>query len=68
MDRASIIGIVSGFALLIWAMANGGSLAIFWDFSSVLITIGGTLTATLISHHGATFPGSNDDSQERIYI
>ncbi len=55
MDRASIIGIVSGFALLIWAMANGGSLAMFWDFESVLITIGGTLTATLISYHLTTF-------------
>lgn len=55
MDRASVVGIVSGFILLIWGMMNGGNLTIFWDFSSVLITIGGTLTATLISHRLSTF-------------
>lgn len=55
MDRASVVGIVSGFILLIWGMMNGGSLTIFWDFSSVLITIGGTLTATLISYRLSTF-------------
>ncbi len=55
MDRASVIGIVSGFVLLVWAMLNGGSLAVFWDVSSVLITIGGTLTATLISYSLGTF-------------
>ncbi|HHT84514.1 MAG: motility protein A [Bacillota bacterium] len=55
MDRASVVGIVSGFILLIWGMMNGGNLTIFWDFSSVLITIGGTLTATLISYRLSTF-------------
>ena len=49
MDRASVLGIVSGFILLLWGMSNGGDLRMFWDFASVLITVGGTLTATLIS-------------------
>ena len=26
MDRASVVGIVSGFILLIWGMMNGGNL------------------------------------------
>ncbi|HHX10832.1 MAG TPA: motility protein A [Firmicutes bacterium] len=55
MDRASVVGIVSGFILLLWGMADGGELRIFWDFASVLITIGGTLTATLISYRLGTF-------------
>lgn len=55
MDRASVLGIVSGFILLVWGIASGGNLRSFWDFSSVLITIGGTLTATLISYRLSTF-------------
>jgi len=55
MDRASVTGIVSGFILLVWGMSNGGSLTMFWDISSVLITIGGTLTATLSSYPLGTF-------------
>ncbi|HOP71448.1 MAG TPA: motility protein A [Bacillota bacterium] len=55
MDRASVLGIVSGFILLLWGMSNGGDLRMFWDFASVLITVGGTLTATLISYRLSTF-------------
>jgi chemotaxis protein MotA len=55
MDRATVIGIISGFVLLIRAIMQGGEYAVFWDFSSVLITVGGTLSATLISYHWDTF-------------
>jgi len=55
LDRASVIGIVSGFALLIWAMLMGGSLRLFWDVPSILITLGGTVTATLMSYPWGTF-------------
>jgi chemotaxis protein MotA len=51
MDRASVIGLVSGIALLAWAMMSGSGLSTFWDFNSVLITIGGTLADTLMSYH-----------------
>lgn len=55
MDRASVMGIISGFALLAWGMVNGGSLSVFWDLSSVFITIGGTFAATLVSYPLGTF-------------
>jgi chemotaxis protein MotA len=48
MDIATIIGIISGFLVIGWAMWLGGSLRIFWDAPSVAITIGGMLCATLI--------------------
>lgn len=48
MDIATIIGIVSGCGVIIWAMALGGSLLIFWDVPSVAITVGGMLASTFI--------------------
>ena len=48
MDIATILGIVSGCAVIIWAMALGGSLLIFWDVPSVAITVGGMLASTFI--------------------
>jgi chemotaxis protein MotA len=48
MDIATIIGIVSGCGVIVWAMALGGSLLIFWDVPSVAITVGGMLASTLI--------------------
>jgi chemotaxis protein MotA len=48
MDIATIFGIISGCAVIIWAMALGGSLLIFWDVPSVAITVGGMLASTFI--------------------
>jgi chemotaxis protein MotA len=48
MDIATILGIVSGCGVIIWAMALGGSLVIFWDVPSVAITVGGMLASTFI--------------------
>lgn len=51
MDLATIIGIFSGMALIFGAIFMGGSLNIFINGPSVMIVVGGTLAATLI-----TFP------------
>ena len=48
MDLATIIGVILGFTVIVWAMLLGGSARIFWDMPSVAITIGGMLCATLI--------------------
>lgn len=48
MDIATIMGIVSGCGVIIWAMSLGGSLVIFWDVPSVAITVGGMLASTFI--------------------
>lgn len=48
MDVATILGILFGCAIIVWAMGLGGSLLIFWDIPSVAITVGGMLASTFI--------------------
>ncbi|MGE5507372.1 MAG: motility protein A [Chitinophagales bacterium] len=48
MDLASIIGVVGGAVLLLWAMSLGSPLSAFWDFPSILITYGGTVAAMFL--------------------
>jgi chemotaxis protein MotA len=50
MDFATIIGIVVGMALIFGAIVSTGSLKTFWDVPSLMITIGGTMAATLINY------------------
>lgn len=49
MDLATVIGIVSAFALVLIAMTLGGSPLMFIDPPSILIVIGGTIGVTLIN-------------------
>jgi chemotaxis protein MotA len=49
MDLTTILGVVAGFILVIFGIQRGGAAKSFIDFSSVLITIGGSLSATIIS-------------------
>jgi len=44
------IGIVGGMALLITAIFMGGGLRVFLNLEAVMITLGGTVAATLISY------------------
>ncbi len=57
MDLATIVGIVSAFALVLIAMASGGGLRMFLDWPSVLIVFGGTLGVTLINYTMAEVVG-----------
>ena len=50
MDFATVIGILSGFGLVIVAMASGGGLAWFLDGPSAMIVCGGTFGAVLINY------------------
>jgi len=50
MDIATIIGIVFGVFCILWSILMGGSLLTFWDFPSVVIVLGGGLSASLISY------------------
>ena len=45
MDLATIIGLVMGFSLLIGAILLGGTLQMFIDVPSILIVIGGSISA-----------------------
>ncbi|BFR47417.1 MotA/TolQ/ExbB proton channel family protein [Nitratidesulfovibrio sp. HK-II] len=48
MDFATLLGIVGGLALIVTAIMMGGSLLAFVDVPSVIIVIGGTITAILV--------------------
>jgi chemotaxis protein MotA len=50
VDFATIIGILSGFGLVIIAMASGGGFAWFIDGPSAMIVLGGTFGAVLINY------------------
>jgi chemotaxis protein MotA len=50
MDVATIVGIFTSFALMIAAIAMGGSMLLFVDVPSVLIVGGGTLGAAMINY------------------
>ena len=49
-DLATIIGLTGGAIVLIWGMAKGSDIRLFWDFPSVLITVFGSFAAMLINH------------------
>lgn len=55
MDLATIGGLIAGIFFLITAILQKGSLSTFADPSSIMITIGGTFAATLISYPLADF-------------
>ncbi|MEW5800589.1 MAG: flagellar motor protein [bacterium] len=50
MDIATVIGIVFAFALVVVAMVMGGSVLIFIDIPSILITVGGTIGVSLMHY------------------
>ncbi len=48
MDLATILGILVAFGLV--AASLGGNLGLFWDFSSLVIVVGGTIGAVLVTY------------------
>jgi chemotaxis protein MotA len=50
MDIATLIGIISAFALVLIAIMIGGSLTLFFNVPSILIVFGGTFGATMIHY------------------
>lgn len=48
MDLSTIIGIIAGLLLIMLAILEQGSLLTFWSFSSLLVVLGGVISATLI--------------------
>ncbi len=48
-DALTGIGIILGIVLMIWGMNSSAGFAIFWDYQSVFITVGGSLGALLVS-------------------
>ena len=50
MDIASLLGIILGIVLFVFIVGGGNLVRDFWDVSSVIITIGGSLAGTLAAH------------------
>jgi len=50
MDIATLIGVVSGFGLIIISIMMGGAPSLFINVPSVLIVVGGTIASTLINY------------------
>ena len=48
MDIATIIGFVAGISLILWSIMIGGSIWLFFHVPSLMITVGGTIAATLM--------------------
>ena len=52
MDLTTVVGFLIAWILVIGGMASGGNLGAYVDFPSLLITIGGTIGAVIISYPG----------------
>ncbi|MBU5426537.1 MotA/TolQ/ExbB proton channel family protein [Tissierella pigra] len=50
MDIATIIGLVLGIGFTIWGIMSSGSLIDYYDFPSIVITLGGTVASVFISY------------------
>ncbi len=49
MDIATLLGLICGFGMIIWAVFLGGSLRLFLDVPSLIIVLGGT-TASILAN------------------
>ncbi len=49
-NSLTLIGIISGVAMIIWGMIGKSGLGIFWSFPSVVITVGGSFSALLVTY------------------
>jgi len=49
MDLSLLLGLVLGFGLIIASIALSGHIGAYWNFQSVLITLGGSLAATMVN-------------------
>jgi chemotaxis protein MotA len=50
MDIATVLGIISAFGLVIFAISMGGGIKLFINLPSVMIVVGGTMGATMVNY------------------
>lgn len=48
-SMSATIGLLAGFLLIVWSITIAGNLGNFYDFPSIVITIGGSFAALIIS-------------------
>lgn len=49
-DALTLIGIISGFIMIIWGMMGDSGFGIFWDAQSLAITLGGSFCALMVTY------------------
>lgn len=49
MDISSILGLILGTVFMVWGIFKSGDLGAYWDVSSIIITLGGTVASTITS-------------------
>lgn len=49
MDLATLLGFIGGIIVIVVSLILGGNLAGFWDTASVIVVVGGSISATLIN-------------------
>ena len=49
MDITSIIGIIAGFVFVFYGIMDSGSIWNFVDYPSIIIVVGGTISAIIAS-------------------
>jgi chemotaxis protein MotA len=57
MDLTTLVGLLMAVALLLWALASGGDLTLFWDAPSAAMVIGGAVSVTIISYRPSDLKG-----------
>lgn len=50
MDIGTIVGIIGGIVIFLWAIFMGGSLSAFINIPSAMIVLGGVIAATLVNY------------------
>jgi len=50
VDRATVVGSISGFALILLAIVTQGSLVTFLSASSVVVVVGGVFAASMVNY------------------
>ncbi len=57
MDLTTLAGMLMAVALLLWALAAGGDITLFWDTPSVVMVVGGSISVTIVSYRPSDLKG-----------
>lgn len=50
MELTTILGVISGFALIVWGIMIQGNILDYWDAASIVIVLGGAIAAMIASY------------------
>ena len=56
-SMSAVSGLITGVILIVWSIQRSGNLGMFWNVESVMITLGGSFCALLVSFPFKTLKG-----------